>query len=264
MNNILVPIGSNKTAANTLQYAIDFAQGTPSKIFVIQVYGVTKMASSMRNIDKILEKDSEAELDAIINQVDAKGIEIVKKSIKGDINDSITRAAEQLGIQLIISSAKSSSLDEKIYLGKTIGGLIKHTAIPILVIPRHYKFKKISKVLMAIKSGVISNSDVLKPLKEILNRYDSKLDLVRIITPRSNEEDGAINKELESLHANYNTSENATIFQGLLEHLHASDPDLLCVIRRHRGFFARLWEDDRVYRKDFESRIPLLILKGAY
>ena len=264
MKNILVPIGSNKNAANTLQYAIDFAVGTSAKIYVIHVFGVSKMASSMKNIDSVLEKDSEHELDEVLNQVDKKGVEIISKSIKGNVIDSIERVANQLHVDLIISSAKSISTDDRVYLGKITGGLIKDTQLPVLVIPKNYKFKVVSKILMAIKSGIISSNNVLAPLNNVINRFNSRLDLLRVITPSALSEDAQLNDELEELKTNYKTSENATIFQGVLEHIHEVDPDMLCVIRRKRGFFKRLWEDDRVYKKDFESRIPLLILKGAF
>ena len=264
MKNILVPIGSNKNAANTLQYAIDFAVGTSAKIYVIHVFGVSKMASSMKNIDSVLEKDSEHELDEVLNQVDKKGIEIISKSIKGNVIDSIERVANQLHVDLIISSAKSISTDDRVYLGKITGGLIKDTQLPVLVIPKNYKFKVVSKILMAIKSGIISSNNVLAPLNNVINRFNSRLDLLRVITPSALSEDAQLNDELEELKTNYKTTENATIFQGVLEHIHEVDPDMLCVIRRKRGFFKRLWEDDRVYKKDFESRIPLLILKGAF
>lgn len=264
MKNILVPIGSNKNAANTLQYAIDFAVGTSAKIYVIHVFGVSKMASSMKNIDSVLEKDSEHELDEVLNQVDKKGVEIISKSIKGNVIDSIERVANQLHVDLIISSAKSISTDDRVYLGKITGGLIKDTQLPVLVIPKNYKFKVVSKILMAIKSGIISSNNVLAPLNNVMNRFNSRLDLLRVITPSALSEDAQLHDELEELKTNYKTTENATIFQGVLEHIHEVDPDMLCVIRRKRGFFKRLWEDDRVYKKDFESRIPLLILKGAF
>ncbi len=263
MKNILVPIGSNKNAVNTLQYAIDFASDINAKIYVIHVFGVSKAASSMKNIDRFLEEDSEHELEEVLNQVEKKGVEIISKSIKGSVINSIERVAKQLDVDLIISSAKSISIDEKVYLGRIAGGLIKHTKLPVLVIPKNYKFKEVSKILMAIKSGFISSSNVLSPLKIFINKYNSKLDLIRVITPNSTSKDAQLNEELEGLKTNYKTTENATVFQGVLEHLHDFDPDMLCVIRRKRGFFKRIGEDDRIYKKDFESRIPLLVLKGA-
>jgi len=61
----------------------------------------------------------------------------------------------------------------------------------------------------------------------------------------------------------YKTSENGTLFQGVLEHLNENNPDMLCVFRRRRGFFAKLWEENTVLKKDFESKIPLLVLRGS-
>ncbi len=264
MENILVPIGLNKNAVNTLQYAIDFIEGTSAKVYVIRVYGVAKAASSMKNIDTILQEDSDKELKAILKEIDTKGVEVISKSIKGDVIDSIERVAKQLKVDLIISSAKSISTDEKVYLGRIAGGLIKNTDIPVLIVPKEYKFKKISKLLLTIKSGIISSDDVLTPLHFILDKFSGKLDLLRVITPKSSNEDANLNTNLAALITNSKTTENATIFQGVLEHIHESNPDLLCVIRRKRGFFVRLWEKDRVYKKDFESRIPLLVLKGTF
>jgi len=264
MKNILVPIGSNSNAINTLQYAIDFVEGSKAKIYIINVYGVAKAASSMKNIDAILEKDSEKELKTVLKSVDNKGVEIISKSIKGNITSSIERIAKQLDVDLIISSAKSNSTDETVFLGKISGGLIKQTNLPVLVVPKEYQFKPISKVLMAIKSGTISSSEVLKPLKKILNKFDANLNLLRVITPKSHKDDTDLNTELNALVSSSTTTENGTIFQGMLEYLHDSNPDLLCVIRRKRGFFKRLWEKDKVYKKDFQSKVPLLILKGAF
>jgi hypothetical protein len=95
-----------------------------------------------------------------------------------------------------------------------------------------------------------------------MNRYKSELDLIRVITADIRPEDSNLNEELKSMVLNYKTTENATIFQGVLEHLHEFEPDMLCVIRRTRGFFSRLFEKDVIYKKDFESRIPLLVLKS--
>jgi len=264
MKNILVPIGSSKNAINTLQYAIDFVEGTNAKIYIIKVYGLATAANSMKNMDAVLEKDSDKELKDVLDNVDRKGVTIISKSIKGTIADGIERVAKQLKVALLISSAKSISTDEDVFLGKIAGGLIKGTNIPVLVIPKGYRFKKISKVLMAIKSGVISSSDILTPVKNVLDRFNAKLDLIRVITPKTIAEDAKMDSALDAITATSKITENATIFQGVLEHLHESDPDMLCVIRRKRGFFKRLWEKERIYKKDFESRIPLLVLKGTF
>lgn len=264
MKNILVPVSPKKSAANTLQYAIDMVEGTDATIYIIKVYGVTKVAGSIKKMNLVLEEDSNKELDDILKRVNTKGVQVIAKSIEGgNVMDTIKRIAQQLEVDLIISSAKSISRDDKVFLGKIAGSLIKFTSIPVLIVPKNYKFKKISNVLMAIKSGFVSSADVLTPIKEIIDTFDARLNLIKVITPSSGNEKSELSVEIENLASVYKTTENATIFQGVLEHLHEFDPDMLCVIRRKKGFFVKLWEKDRVYKKDFESRIPLLVLKGA-
>ena len=47
----------------------------------------------------------------------------------------------------------------------------------------------------------------------------------------------SINKDSNKIISNLTLTENATVFQGVLEFLHQEDPDLICVIQRKRGFF---------------------------
>ena len=35
-------------------------------------------------------------------------------------------------------------------------------------------------------------------------------------------------------------------------------------LRRKKGFFSKLWDQNTVKKVDFESRVPLLVLKGAF
>jgi len=262
MKNLLVPIGSSGNAINTLQYAIDFAQAIQADIFVAQVYDSTRVAGSLKNMNALLEQETKQQLTETLAKVDKKGVKITVISLKGKIVESIKLIVKELNIDLIISSAKSISNDETLFLGNVAGSLVKDTELPVLVIPSQYRFKPVSKILMAIKSGKLQAVSKVTPIKEIIGYFKSKVDLIQVITPKAPEDDLHINSELKELADTFKTTENATIFQGVLEHLHISEPDMLCVLRRKRGFFAKLWEKDTVKKVNFESRIPLLVLKG--
>jgi hypothetical protein len=81
-------------------------------------------------------------------------------------------------------------------------------------------------------------------------------------TPYYNEGDFEVNKELEGIINNTTTTENARTFQGVLEHFKSNDPDMLCVVRRKRGFFTKKWEKNVILKKDFHSTRPVLVLSG--
>ena len=56
-------------------------------------------------------------------------------------------------------------------------------------------------------------------------------------------------------------TENATTYQGVLEHFQSQHPDLLCVFRRKRGFFKKLWEKNTILKSEFFVKIPVLMLR---
>ena len=86
--------------------------------------------------------------------------------------------------------------------------------------------------------------------------------MLQVKTPNLKPEDLEINESLSNIVSELIMTNNATVFQGVLEFLHEENPDLICVIRRKRGFFKKLWEDDKVKKIDFDSNVPLLVLKG--
>ena len=112
------------------------------------------------------------------------------------------------------------------------------------------------------KSEEIELIEKLKPLEDLVESFKMDINLLHIITPHNKEEDNVLHKDFKTISGSVSISENATVYQGVLEHLNEIKPDLLCVIRRKRGFFAKLWEQNSIQKIDFESRIPLLVLKG--
>ena len=82
-------------------------------------------------------------------------------------------------------------------------------------------------------------------------------------TPFYNEGDFIVNKELADLLSHTTYSANATTFQGVLDNYKDSKPNMLCVVRRKRGFFTKIWENNTILKKDFNSStLPVLVLGG--
>jgi len=263
MKNILVPVGSNDHALNTLQYAIDFAQAVGAKIYLVHVYFSPKISGNILKVDQILERDSKAILKDHLKKVDTKDVEIITSTLKGySVIDTLKQFNKLLEIDLIIASTKNDGADENIFLGKITGNIIKDTKVPVLIIPKKVIFKPIKRILMTIKSGSLKSVSTLDLLVKIKNTFSSNINLLQVKTPKLDAKDLALNDVLESHIDKLIPTTNATVYQGVLEFLHEENPDMLCVIRRKRGFFKKLWENDRVKKVHFDSSIPLLVLKG--
>jgi len=166
------------------------------------------------------------------------------------------------GLELELKKQIKRSIREEIFLGKTAGSLVKKTNVPILTIPDGYKYIAIKNILMAFKSGIVKSKTALKPLQFIVSKFNAEVNLLLVKTPNYTDEDLVLNKGLEQLKSSLTITENATTFQGVLEHFQKHQPDLLCVFTRKRGFFKKLWEKNTILKEEFNTSVPLLILKG--
>jgi nucleotide-binding universal stress UspA family protein len=262
MKNILVPVGSSKNAKSHLQYAVDFAKEFNAKLFIVQVYNVYTKAGTMIKVDHILEKESKEYLHGLVSKIDTKGVQVIVKVLKGKLIDTLELACKAADIDLILIEPRTNSVKDEVFLGKTSGKIVKQMQTPALIIPEGYVFKPVTKVLFAVKSAILKKESALNPLIDIKDQFKSIVNLLLVKTTYYNEGDFDVNDALKSIATNITKTENATTFQGVLEHFKSNDPDMLCVVRRKRGFFTKKWEKNTILKKDFQSTRPVLVLGG--
>ena len=260
VKNILVPIGTSTNSLSHLQYAFDFAQNFGDKLFLVQTYNVYTKAGTLVNVDAILAKESKAYLDDLVSKVDTKGVDFTVKSLKGDLIDTLELVSKAADINLILIEPRTNSIKEEVFLGKTSGKIVKRTQIPALIVPEGTVFKPAKTILMAVKSAIIKKEGVLDPLKFFKEHFNATVDLLLVKTHYYKEGDFDLNNDLKSLISQTIYSENPTTYHGVLEHYRMHNPDMLCVVRRKRGFFSKLWEKNEILKKDFSSTIPVLVL----
>lgn len=263
MNAILVPVGSSTNAKSHLQYAIDFAKVFGAKVYVVQIYNVYTKAGTMIKVDHIIERESRAFLEAHVASVDTKGVEVISRTYKGDLVSTLEYACKDLEVDLIVLEPRTNSVNEEVFLGKTSGKIIKRTQIPALIVPEGISFKPIASILMAVKCATIEKDGVLEPLKAIKDQFKAAVNLLLVKTTDYQEGDLDVADELNALVSQKMEVVSPTTFQGVLEHYAKFQPDLLCVVRRRRGFFSKLWEDNTILKRDFHSTtMPVLVLSG--
>lgn len=262
MKNILVPVGSSKNALSHLQYAVDFAEHFGAKLFIVQVYNVFTKAGTMIKVDHIIKRESRAFMEDLVAKIHTKNVDITIKTLKGDLIDTLELACKAADVDLVLVEPRTNSIKDEVYLGKTSGRIIKQMQIPALIIPEGYRFKNPNTILLALKRAVIKRKNVLAPLQEIKKQFNANVDLLLVKTPVFEDGDFELNTELKSLISYITETDNATTFQGVLEHFRSHNPDMLCVVRRKRGFFTKIWEKNTILKRDFHSTIPVLVLSG--
>lgn len=260
MKNILVAIGTSNTG-ETLQYAVDFASEFSAQVFVMDVFTVSAKTGSLVNISEKVAKSSKERLKEIIDKVKTNDTTIKIATYNGDIVDGLKEIDRALGIDLIIIAPRSNVIKEELYLGKTTGKIVKQTDIPVLVVPKGTVFKPFKTALTAFKSGILKKKRILEPLLTIQKKFDMAINLLLVKTPGYDTDDLKVNPALMDICEQLTLTENATTYQGVLEHFQSQQPDLLCVFRRKRGFFKKLWEKSTILKSEFFVKIPVLMLR---
>ncbi len=259
MKNILVPIGISNSG-ETLQYAIDFAVEFAANVYIMDVFSVPSKAGTLANVSEKVAQNNKDQLLDVVNKIDAKGIDIKIATFNGSIVDGLKDIDRELGIDLIIMAPRSNDIQEEKYLGFTSGKIVKQTNIATLIVPKGTNFKPFKRILTAFKSGVLKRKRILNPLITIQSKFRSKINLLLVKTPGYSDEDLQINSALMDISSQLTISENATTYLGVTEHFQSNQPDLLCVFRRKRGFFKKLWEKSTILKSEFSAPIPVLIL----
>jgi len=261
MNNILVPIGTSPDASKTLQYAIDFASNFGAKVFVMDVFSIAPSVASLANVEEKVAKSSKEQLKEIITGCsNIHNVEIKIATYNGDIVDGLNDINKELGIDLIIIAPRSNDIKEGLYLGNTSGRIVKQTNIPTLIVPKGTVFKPLKNIMTAFGSGILKRTRVLNPLMSIKDKFRSEISLLLVKRPGYSEDDLQVNTALLDLSKHLTITDNATTYLGVLEHFQKLNPDVLCVFRRKRGFFKKLWEKNTISKSEFFVPIPVLVL----
>ena len=226
----------------------------------MDVYQVIGSAGSLGNVEKKVVANSTEKIKALVSEMDTKGVDIKIASYNGDIIDGLKDISKELHIDLMIIAPKSNDIDEKMYLGNTTGRMVKETDIPTLIVPKGTVHAPVKSILTAFSSGILKRNKILYPLIDIIKKYEAEVNLLLVKTPGYTEEDLQINTALLDVSRNLTISENATTYHGVLEHFQNKHPDMLCVFRRKRGFFKKLWEKSTILKSEFYATIPVLVL----
>ncbi len=260
MKNILVPIGVSPNSHETLQYAVDFASEFSSNLYVMEVFSVSAGAGKLANIKEKVEKSSREHLKEVIDKINPKTAKINIATYNGELIDGLCDIDQELGIDLIIIAPRSNDIREELYLGNTSGKIVKQTDIPTLIVPKGTVFKPYKTILTAFCSGIVKRKRMINPLIAIKDKFEAEVKLLMVKTPGYTDDDLKIDTALMDISTQLTLTENPTTYLGVLEHFQSQHPDILCVFRRKRGFFKKLWEKNTIRKSEFFAPIPVLML----
>jgi nucleotide-binding universal stress UspA family protein len=278
MKKILIPTDLSENAGNAIKYALHFFQSTAVELVFLHVTHpmLDLPDTSLEFYDPIIFQDKKEQYSYVethLNQIftleklDKNSFNYSIELRIGFASDEIASVAKHLECDFIVMGTKGATGLAKVFLGSIASSVLKHTTIPVLIIPENYRFTLPEKIVFATDYKGISNKKVLAPLFDIANQFDSKVLMFHAIEAK--EPIAAYIEELQvwktekNFHHIKHTNSIATcedVTEGILEFTDENNAEILAMIPHSYNFFQHLFHKSKTKEVAMESKVPLLVL----
>lgn len=264
MKNILVPTDFSPNAENAFRVAIELATTVGGKITLLHSYKLLQRAGSFIGIESLLREDAESDMQKLLQKyADSipKNVIVDWKVVKGDVVSTISAYVEDLNIDLVVMGTQGSSGLKEIFIGSVTNSVVNNTSIHVLAIPMDYKFTPFEHIALAVDGKAVTNLSIYNPLLYLAKVFKSELSLVHVTTDMSTKLDKDFQKFFKDLDPGIHLIMGDDISKSLREFTSEHGVNLLCLLKRDRGFIDKLFHKSQTTRNVFYINIPLLILR---
>lgn len=268
MKNILAATDFSETANKAIDYAIMIAksQRTPVELKLLNVYHIQEELAPIIS-EQHIKKLSRHELFDITlykhlqdlpNNINLKGV--VRK---GPIVPTIVQETIESKTDCIVIGRNGQSALKDWIIGSTTTQLINQTEAPIVVIPKMAAIKPPQKIALAIDDRFVPSNKTLKPLYEMVNRFNAELILLHVEqeNPHSNtHKETAIQIARQGYQINLFKMDSEYTGDALITLAHHHQVDLLSVIKHDYTPWERLLHKSTTSSIVKSSQLPFMVL----
>lgn len=271
MKIILVPTDFSKASATALQYAFEVARRTGSEILILHVVfpneGVdNNVYAAFWTDDYYAYRQKALQQWANRQRRDeaAQKIEVRTEIMVGFPASSIVETATKHKVDLIVMGTTGATGLGGLILGSVAAGVLGHTRLPVLVVPKKGKFAHKSTAVFATDFHLHINEKSAQTLKTILDLHKSPLKILHILNRPDDHPDhareAALSHKLEGIKHDFHYLHDRDVPQAISNYLEASEAGLLVAVAHEHGLLYRFFIDSLTRRLAKRIDVPLLAL----
>ncbi|MEO7313755.1 MAG: universal stress protein [Ginsengibacter sp.] len=278
MKQILVPTDFSNAAENAINFALQSAKILPAEVTLVHSFEVNDSAYAdyvgvNREFNRSMITDAKEKLDAIKKRIENTDGIVVKTFVSTEnLIDTVINFRNENKVDLVVmGTLGASGLKEKLW-GSRTSAVIGKTAVPVMVIPNEYKWKKPEKMLLATNQFE-EEAKNLNFLFELAGLYMASMQ-VAVFTDEDDDKTQVFLDNQKRI-ADYETFLKANYKEDTLSSAHLSgesfnetlqsfikenDIDILVMITYQSSFWSRLFNPSKTKRMSYHTTIPLLAI----
>ena len=274
MNTILVPIDFSETSDNALNYAVGLANYLSAKIILLHVDSIPLVNNEFQDLSYVISKSKEENVAMLKDKA-----ELIKKdnfligeidyfAESGELKSQISNYITDKNIDFVVMGVSGhNTVIGKVVLGSNAVSVSRESNIPVFIVPKNCKFKKITNIAYASEydTRVIEHNGLIQ-IKYINAIFGSLLYVLHIIPNNHliNEQESQIDSFVEQKldHTNHRTfiltDNNVSV--AILDFITAHNVELVVLEQKEHSFLYKLFHTSATKELAFSSPVPLLTI----
>lgn len=274
MNAILVPVDFSETARNGALYAAGLARHIgASKLVLFNAYSLplaTEMSWAVLQADE-LKEISEAGLkefrESLLPEV-GPGITIECRSSMGFLADQLEDLSLEIQPGLIVMGITGGGKLEEVLIGSNTIHVVRHTHIPVLIVPPGAKWKPIVNIGWACDYKEVLKTTPADTIKSLVWLFAAKLVVVHnnpdphAFDPEALVGNVQVNGMFKELNPVFVRVSGDHFAEAMNEFTEEYKIDLLLAVPKKLSWFDSIFHRSHTKMLAFHSHVPLLAIQG--
>tara|TARA_R110002049_G_scaffold1113_2_gene8201 strand:+ start:6868 stop:7677 length:810 start_codon:yes stop_codon:yes gene_type:complete len=266
MKKILVPTDFYPVADNAIKYAIEIAAGFQSELYLYHVYSFNKFnydwdfPKDKQPYTKKVERRMKRTRFKFMKKIKEKGLSIQTLVEEDGFFSLFKTKVIEHGVDMIVMGSKGASGLEKIVFGSIAATALEMAKVPVLVVPPEHTFRQLGNIVLAIDHRKVP-PNVLLPLQKLAFKFGAKVTILNVYTHPNKNADRISDLHLDGIVTAYReVPMSKSINETINKFIEKEGCDLLCMLRREKGFFERVFQKSITKTQVFSNNVPLLVL----
>jgi len=266
MKKFFVPVDFSDAAENALKYAVELSKKFDATIELFHAILPRETMDNniytvfvMSDYESVVKSNLDDWAKTVIDFNDFGKEKITTKVAIGSINSCLLTEIENSKADLVIMGTTGASRLKALFMGSTTAGLIGKTKVPLLAVPKDFKYQKLNKISYALESPLKCNSQSMKLLDTINDVFEPKSYVVKIQKAVKTGDDLEKETYLPYDHDFY-VIENDDVTNSLQLFAQSHKSNLLVMLGQHHQWFQKLFFQRFTKDMAYHTKIPLLVI----
>lgn len=277
---ILVPTDFSKNAQNAIDYAVAIADKSSAELVVLHAHQLIDTLSLTRKLlfeeyNYSVARKLHDELEILKKRI-ARVNPRIKVSAELSDNDARRAIAEASGsASLIVMGTQGASRFKKIFMGSTTASVIGNTSVPVLAIPRDYKWKTPVNILLATNCFE-KDPGTLEMVFYFISLFEARLHIIVFTDIDTTGPEGLgddkenlenYRKTLQEEHKNIMIQsahlKGGNFEQAVQQYVDEHAIDILAMITHKKSLLENIFHRSATRNMAYRTRVPLLAIPST-